>query len=253
MSASEVIVASTAVDGEAVETIKNHHAQLTGQLAALTDSMLAAADRGTDFEPARRAVLEFLTDELLPYAAAKEERLYPAAARTERAGLLIESLIATHRAIGPLVDRIRGEASPGRAAAAGQALRVLIELHLANENDRVLPIVAANPDVSIAEITQGMHELLGYAADDGHGHECSCGESDTEWPELDVREIPHSIRHATVFGAFDAVPVGGTLVLVAPHDPIPLLHQLAERTPNRLEVGYVERGPEAWRLNLTKH
>ena len=26
-------------------------------------------------------------------------------------------------------------------------------------------------------------------------HHCSCGESDTELPELDVRTIPHAIRH----------------------------------------------------------
>ncbi|MGB6146174.1 MAG: DUF2249 domain-containing protein, partial [Mycolicibacter algericus] len=87
----------------------------------------------------------------------------------------------------------------------------------------------------------------------GHGHGgCGCGEEDEEMPELDVREIPHAIRHATVFGAFDAVPAGGSMLLVAPHDPIPLLHQLAERSGGRLAVGYEERGPEAWRLRLTR-
>ena len=29
-------------------------------------------------------------------------------------------------------------------------------------------------------------------------HHCSCGESDTELPELDVRTIPHAIRHGAV-------------------------------------------------------
>ncbi|RAU90559.1 DUF2249 domain-containing protein, partial [Mycolicibacter senuensis] len=53
-------------------------------------------------------------------------------------------------------------------------------------------------------------------------------------------------------GAFDAVPAGGSMLLVAPHDPIPLLHQLAERSGGRLAVGYEERGPEAWRLRLTR-
>ena len=33
-------------------------------------------------------------------------------------------------------------------------------------------------------------------------HHCSCGESDTELPELDVRTIPHAIRHGAVIGAF---------------------------------------------------
>ena len=252
MTVNEVIVASTSADAEAAETVKNHHAELAGHLRALTDGMLSAAELGVGFEAARAAAAEFLTGELLPHAAAEEARLYPAAARTERARPLIESMIAVHRVIGGLVDRIRTEKSPVRAAAAGQALRVVFEAHLVDENDRILPIVAADPDVSLADALGGMHELLGGHHDAEGGHQCGCGESDADEPVLDVREVPHSIRHATVFGAFDAVPVGGALVLVAHHDPVPLLRQLHDRTAGRISVDYLERGPEAWRLRLTR-
>lgn len=254
MPANDVIVASTAADAEAVEAITSHHAQLAGQLAVLTDAMVSAVERGADFEPVRAASLVFLAGELLPHTAAVEERLYPAATRTERARPLIESMIAAHRVIGSLVDGIRTE-PPVRAAGSGQALRVLFDAHLADENERILPIVAADPEVSLIEVTDGMHELLGYAhpGDGGESsHSCGCGESDADDPVLDVREVPHSIRHATVFGAFDAVPRGGSLVLVAPHDPIPLLHQLHDRASGLLEIDYEQRGPEAWRLRLTK-
>ena len=254
MPANDVIVASTAADAEAVEAIKSHHAQLAGQLAVLTDAMLWAVERSAEFEPARAAALVFLTGELLPLAAAEEERLYPAATRTERARPLVESMIAVHRIIGALVERIRIE-PPVRAAACGHALRVLFDAHLTDENERILPIVAADPEVSLVEVTHGMHELLGHhhpSTGAEPSHTCGCGESDTDDPVLDVREVPHSIRHATVFGAFDAVPVGGALVLVAHHDPIPLLHQLDQRASGRLDVDYEQRGPEAWRLRLTK-
>jgi uncharacterized protein (DUF2249 family) len=254
MPANDVIVASTAADAEAVDAITTHHAQLAGQLGVLTEAMLAAAERGADFERARAAALVFLTGELLPHAAAEEERLYPAATRTERARPLVEAMIAVHRIIGSLVDRVRTE-PPLRAAASGHALRVMFDAHLADENERILPIVAADPEVSLVEVTEGMHELLGHAhsADGAEpSHNCGCGETDADDPVLDVREVPHSIRHATVFGAFDAVSEGGTLVLLAPHDPIPLLHQLNERVSGRLEVAYEQRGPEAWRLRLTK-
>jgi uncharacterized protein (DUF2249 family) len=254
MPANDLIVASTAADAEAVETIKSHHAHLGGQLAVLTDAMLSAAERGGDFESARAAAVAFLTGELMPHAAAEEERLYPAATRNERARPLVESMIAMHRIIGALVERIRTEPAV-RAAACGHALRVLFDAHLIDENERILPIVAADPEVSLAEVTHGMHELLGHHHP-GTGaepsHACGCGESDTDDPVLDVREVPHSIRHATVFGAFDAIPVGGALVLVAPHDPVPLLHQLHDRASGRLDVEYEQRGPEAWRLRLTK-
>ncbi|OBB42764.1 DUF2249 domain-containing protein [Mycobacterium sp. 852002-51961_SCH5331710] len=254
MTVNEVIVASTSADAEAAETVKNHHAELAGHLRALTDAMLSAAERGADFEAARAAATEFLTGELLPHAAAEEARLYPAAARTERARPLIESMIAVHRVIGGLIDRIRTEKSPVRAAAAAQALQVVFDAHLIDENDRILPIVAADPECSLAEAVGGMHELLGGHdhAEAGDQHQCGCGESDADDPVLDVREVPHSIRHATVFGAFDAVPVGGALVLVAHHDPVPLLGQLHDRTSGRISVEYLERGPVAWRLRLRR-
>lgn len=254
MSANEVIVSSTPADAEAVETIKNHHAELAGRVTLLAESMLSAAEHGRDFDGSRDAIVEFLTGELLPHAVAEEERLYPAAARTDRARPLIESMIAAHRIIGALVERIRSEPSPVRAAAAAHALRVLFEAHLTDENERILPIVAGDPEISLAEVTHGMHELLGNHQATGHGpgHACSCGEADTDEPVLDVREVPHSIRHATVFGALDAVPAGGTLVLVAHHDPIPLLQQLNDRTSGRIEVSYEQRGPDAWRLRITK-
>ncbi len=79
---------------------------------------------------------------------------------------------------------------------------------------------------------------------------CTCGHHAEEDLVLDVRPIPHAIRHATVFGAFDAIPVGGSLVLVAPHNPVPLLNQLAERSP--IGVEYLAEGPEEWRLRINR-
>lgn len=81
---------------------------------------------------------------------------------------------------------------------------------------------------------------------------CACGCVDDGEPELDVRVIPHAIRHATVFGALGAIPAGGSLRLVAPHDPKPLLAQIAEREGDSIEVTYLVQGPEAWSLRLTR-
>jgi uncharacterized protein (DUF2249 family) len=81
-------------------------------------------------------------------------------------------------------------------------------------------------------------------------HACGCGGHDEADPVLDVRPIPHAIRHATVFGAFDAIPEGGSLVIVAPHLPAPLLAQLAERAPVDTEV--LVDGPDAWHVRITR-
>ena len=82
------------------------------------------------------------------------------------------------------------------------------------------------------------------------GHACGCHEHDDAAPVLDVRSIPHAIRHATVLGAFDAIPPGGALVVVAPHRPLPLLAQLAERAP--IDVAYLVDGPDAWHVQITR-
>lgn len=82
------------------------------------------------------------------------------------------------------------------------------------------------------------------------GRTCGCGGHDEADPVLDVRAIPHAIRHAAVFGAFEAIPVGGSLVLVAPHLPSPLLAQLADRAP--IDVDVLVDGPDAWHVRITR-
>lgn len=79
---------------------------------------------------------------------------------------------------------------------------------------------------------------------------CTCGHHEVEELVLDVRSIPHAIRHASVLGAFDAIPLGGSLTLVAPHNPVPLLNQLSERAT--IAVDYLLEEPGEWRLSITR-
>lgn len=81
---------------------------------------------------------------------------------------------------------------------------------------------------------------------------CACGGHDQGVPELDVRQIPHAIRHATVFGALGAIAPGFALDLVAPHNPLPLLAQIDERENGTIDVTYLQEGPEDWTVRLTR-
>jgi uncharacterized protein (DUF2249 family)/iron-sulfur cluster repair protein YtfE (RIC family) len=257
----DVVIASTAADAAAATAVEQHHAQLAGSLALRVEGLLAAAANG-NADVAVRAKSELVgwcREELVPHALAEEQAMYPRAQERPEARLLIEGMLAEHQVITGLVEEIAQATSPVRAAAAARALQVLFDSHLAKENELVLPVLVAAPDVSLADILGGMHELLGGEADaHGHGdeetgHTCSCGEVDPEgYPELDARAVPHAIRHATIFGALDAVRPGGGLVLVAPHDPLPLLAQVEQRAPGAFEVDYLERGPEAWRLAFVR-
>ncbi|HEU4539713.1 MAG TPA: DUF2249 domain-containing protein [Jiangellaceae bacterium] len=254
--AAGVAIATSPEDADAVDAVKRHHAELSRQLSACVDAMLdvVAEPDGTAVEPARARLLGFLTDELLPHAAAEEASLYPAAATDARARLLIDGMLAEHRVIQSLVTEIADAAEPVRAAAAARAVQVLFDAHLAKENDLVVPVVAASGDTSLAAVLAGMHDILGEKEPPGGcGGSCGCGgHDDVGAPELDVRTVPHAIRHAAVFGALDAVPTGGSLVLVAPHDPVPLLDQIRARTSGAFSVTYEERGPESWRLRLNR-
>lgn len=81
---------------------------------------------------------------------------------------------------------------------------------------------------------------------------CVCGCTDEGVPALDVRTVPHAIRHATVFGALGAISVGNSMDLIAPHDPKPLLAQIKDREDGSIEVHYLREGPDAWALRLTR-
>jgi hypothetical protein len=84
---------------------------------------------------------------------------------------------------------------------------------------------------------------------DGCSGGCACGEADAdELPELDAG----AILYGAILGALDGIVPGDGLVLVAPHDPLSLLAQLESRAPDTFDVEYLQRGPEAWRLTLTR-
>ncbi|MGW2786487.1 DUF2249 domain-containing protein [Streptomyces populi] len=278
---SVLTLASAPEDATALETAAMHHARLAGELAGRVRMLLTAVDRdggGGVAEEIRLGLVAFCDRALLPHAEAEEADLYPAAHGMPEARLLVESLIGEHRCLAALVDSLRAAPTPAGAAADARALQVLFEEHLAKENGIVLPLLAMAPEVSLAALLADTHRRL---ADDasvksargnrntGKGHDtreepveesggcggvCACGGAEeAAEPELDVREVPHALRHATVFGALDAVPAGTAMVLVAPHDPLPLLAQIEQRSPGIFSVEYLERGPEAWRLRIGHH
>ncbi|MFC7495672.1 MULTISPECIES: DUF2249 domain-containing protein [unclassified Nocardioides] len=96
----------------------------------------------------------------------------------------------------------------------------------------------------------GIGEDLGLR-ESGHGG-CGCGAVDEALPELDARAIPHAIRHAAIKGALGSLQPGAGMVLVAPHDPIPLLQQVEAEQPGVFGFEYVERGPESWRIAFVR-
>lgn len=150
-------------DQRAAAAVVRHHAQLADALHTRADRLSAAAEQAdlSQVRQSRGELVAWLQDELLPHARAEETALYPAAAARPGGALLVDGMLAEHRTIVALVDELGGAASPVRAAAAARALAAVFTVHLAKENDLVLPLLTAAEDGTLARSLEGMHELLG--------------------------------------------------------------------------------------------
>jgi uncharacterized protein (DUF2249 family) len=261
-------------DRRAAQAVVRHHAELAAGLAGRVSALVEAASIGSSGRTwqEREQLLAWLHTELLPHAAAEEATLYPAAAAEPGGRLLVDGMLAEHRAIVALVTEVETAETPVGAAAAAHALSAVFAVHLAKENDLVLPLLVGAAQVSLADLLAGMHELLGAAEANGEADAagggcggdgaCGCGGDrgrvDAPAPvlsvdaRLDVRSLPHDQRHARVLAALDALPADAALVLVAPHAPRPLLAEIGARYHGQMDVEWLQDGPDVWQIRLRR-
>jgi uncharacterized protein (DUF2249 family) len=69
---------------------------------------------------------------------------------------------------------------------------------------------------------------------------------------IDVRPMPPRERHATIFNTWEALPPGDGILLVNDHDPLPLYYQFAVEHQGGFRWDYIERGPQTWRVRISK-
>lgn len=69
---------------------------------------------------------------------------------------------------------------------------------------------------------------------------------------LDVRTVPRPERHHRIFGMLDSLQPGHSVMLTVDHDPIPLHYQLETHFDGLFRWDYLERGPELWRVRITR-
>ena len=70
---------------------------------------------------------------------------------------------------------------------------------------------------------------------------------------LDVHAIPHSIRHATIFGILERLAPGEAFRIVNDHDPAPLRRQIEARYPGAYSWAYIVPGPELWQVEIGRN
>ena len=69
---------------------------------------------------------------------------------------------------------------------------------------------------------------------------------------IDVRGLPCELRRATIFETFDALLPGPSFQFINDHDPAGLKRHFEARGLMDYGWAYVEQGPEAWRIELTR-
>lgn len=218
-----------------ISAITHHHAALADDLRTLTAAVLDAARSGVTDEP-RAALAAWFVAELLPHAHAEEVALYSLGSQIEGTRLLVDAMVAEHRAIATLVDELRVSSDPVAVSATAAAAQVLFTVHLGKENDLLLPALDA-AGVDLGAALDGMHEVLGAVSPPS---------------ELDVRDLPHGGRHEIIFGRLDGLLPGETFVIINDHDPKPLRYQTEALWPEAFTWNYLEAGPAVWRVAITR-
>jgi uncharacterized protein (DUF2249 family) len=69
---------------------------------------------------------------------------------------------------------------------------------------------------------------------------------------VDVRVLPAGACRAHIEQAFEALPIGGAVELIVPHDPAPLRHRFATERPGQSAWTYLEQGPALWRVRVER-
>lgn len=130
-------------------------------MAAVT----TAAESGR-FEPAVAELVAYLAEEVLPHAVAEEHTVYQAARVRPDLEDMVIGMIDEHRHLTTSVERLAKAESGEDARAQAEAIGSFFAGHVAKENELILPVLDADPNVDLAGLLVQMHRLIEAAQHD---------------------------------------------------------------------------------------
>ncbi len=230
-----------------MDVIREQHTGLRDRFARRAERALSRGGRDE-----LNALIAFLEGELLEHARAEHEHLYPAVDEVVRQhGRATATMDIDHEAIEKRVhevtvalERLRLATERRDRAEAKRIIReallrleALLDVHLEKEERVYLPLLEAYLDAG------EQRELLGKLDERA--------ELPTSGPTLDVRSIPHAMRHEEIFARFGRLRIGEAFVVVNDHDPRPLAYEFSQLHPGAFQWEDLERGP-LWRVRITR-
>jgi len=162
---------TTDTDTGALEAMLAHHAALADGVARRVASLRAAVERQDHHGAATAELVAYLAKEVLPHAIAEEHTLYQAAAAKADLAETVAGMVDEHRTLVSLAERLATTDEASTAAAEAGAIGALFASHVVKENDLVLPPLAADESVDLAELLVQMHRLTKAAQDEASAAE----------------------------------------------------------------------------------
>jgi hypothetical protein len=151
-------------DEEVAQEIRTHHAGMVDELDQLTAALRDSAPETQQEHRARLA--KWFETVLVPHADEEEQTTYRAAGELPEGKLLVDAMVREHVLIKRLVA-LFGESEGTAAAAYSRAAYETFESHQRKENEIILPLLIAAPQVSLRDAMGGGH---GHQTGHGHAH-----------------------------------------------------------------------------------
>ena len=225
-------------------------------LSALGARVATVADGTAAAEQAQQIARLFTA-----HAAKENDVLLPA--------LLDDKSVDLPALLARMHDTSGHDAAPASAAASRREdapatvvtllLQAAAALARAGEADQACKIAAsagaalrtARPDLAV-KVTAVLHGLARRVGE-GPGGQAG-GDLDAATTQedavLDVRDLAPAQRHETIFAAYRDLAPGAGFVLVNDHDPKPLRYQFEAEHAGQFAWGYLESGPDVWRVRI---
>lgn len=232
------------------DAIRHHHREL---LSTLTEQVTAIVEGRPEADP--QALAAFLKGDLLPHAVGEERHLYPTIEPLIKAhGKATVTMSVDHEFIEGYIRQI-GEATQALQTASNDErpslerrlqrlalqLQAVLQVHLEKEERIYLPLFEQYmSEEEQRSVLEGMHSAYEGGVP-----------SDVK-TILDVRQTPPPQRHPRIFQTFEGLEPGEAFILVNDHDPKPLYYQFAFEREGQFTWEYLEQGPAAWRVKITK-
>lgn len=119
--------------------VLRHHALLAASVDEAVRALHEAAAGSDDTRLARDDLVRLVRTDILPHARAEELTYYALGAAQPRIALLVAAMKQDHRRLEALVKHIETAQTALATCELATAFQVLLEAHIATENDLLLP------------------------------------------------------------------------------------------------------------------